>query len=78
VQGVLSISGLHDLRPLLQTKMSRALRLSQAEAASESAALCTLAYTHAEIIAWVGGGAQDRASPKVMGLTSLGREIGIF
>ena len=35
----LSISGLHDLRPLLQTAMRSELRLDEAEAAAESPAL---------------------------------------
>lgn len=36
---VLSISGLHDLRPLLRTKMNETLRLTEAEAMAESPAL---------------------------------------
>lgn len=36
---VTSISGVHDLRPLLRTKMNETLRLSDADAASESSAL---------------------------------------
>lgn len=36
---VVSISGLHDLRPLLRTKMNDTLRLTEAEAAAESPAL---------------------------------------
>lgn len=39
VDGVLSISGLHDLRPLLRTAMSADLRLDAAQAAAESPAL---------------------------------------
>ena len=34
-----SISGLHDLRPLLRTRMNETLRLSEAEAVAESPAL---------------------------------------
>ena len=50
---VLSISGLHDLRPLLRTDMNRDLRLDWAEATAESPAL------HAprdgtRLTAWVG------------------------
>jgi acetyl esterase/lipase len=36
---ILSISGLHDLRPLLRVKMNEALRLDAEEAAAESPAL---------------------------------------
>ena len=36
---VLSISGVHDLRPLLQTRMNDTLHLTQSEATSESPAL---------------------------------------
>jgi len=36
---VVSISGLHDLRPLLRTRMNDTLRMDPAEAAAESAAL---------------------------------------
>lgn len=36
---VLSISGLHDLRPLMRTEMNGVLRLDRAEAAAESPAL---------------------------------------
>lgn len=39
IDGVLSISGLHDLRPLLRTEMNSALRLDEAEAIAESPAL---------------------------------------
>lgn len=39
VAHVLSISGVHDLRPLLRTKMNETLHLTQSEALSESPAL---------------------------------------
>jgi arylformamidase len=39
VQHVVSISGVHDLRPLLHTKMNETLRLDLAEARAESPAL---------------------------------------
>jgi len=39
IVSVQSISGLHDLRPLLQTTMNKTLRLDEAEAKSESPAL---------------------------------------
>lgn len=53
VARVLSISGLHDLRPLLQTSMNDGLRMDDAEAKAESAALCAPRVS-TEIFAWVG------------------------
>ena len=54
---VVSVSGVHDLRPLLNTGMNATLRLTEAEAAAESPALAEpladVAFT-----AWVG--AQER------------------
>ncbi len=49
-----SISGLHDLRPLLRTQMNATLRLDAPEAAAESAALLAPA-DGARLLAWVGG-----------------------
>ncbi len=49
-----SISGLHDLRPLLRTTMNETLQLDEAEAADESAALLAPAEG-ARLVAWVGG-----------------------
>lgn len=54
VKGVVSISGLHDLRPLCATTMKDNLRLSAQDAEAESAALHKpLAGKH--VTAWVGG-----------------------
>lgn len=50
---VVSISGLHDLRPLLQTRMNDDFRLDLSEAAGESAAL-KQPLEHSEIVCWVG------------------------
>ena len=50
----LSISGLHDLHPLMQTSMNAELRIDEAEAAAESPALLTPRAGTA-ITAWVGG-----------------------
>lgn len=55
LEAVQSISGLHDLRPLMQTKMNEVLHLDETEAKLESAVLhrpaLALPYT-----CWVGGG----------------------
>lgn len=48
-----SISGLHDLRPLLRTRMNEVLHLDTAEAIQESSALHT-PVTHARLICEVG------------------------
>lgn len=53
VARVVSISGLHDLRPLLRTAMNADLRLDAAEAAAESPALLAPA-PGARLLAWVG------------------------
>lgn len=48
------ISGLHDLRPLMRTKMNEALQLDETQAADESPALLT-PMEGARITCWVGG-----------------------
>ena len=53
LEHVLSISGLHDLRPLLATRMNATLGLTLAEARSESPALCEPRPGTA-LTAWVG------------------------
>lgn len=55
IEHVLSISGLHDLRPLIQTKMNDALRLDLEEACAESPALLE-PREGSRVTAWVGGG----------------------
>lgn len=50
---VLSISGLHDLRPLLRTRMNDTLRLDGIETAAESAALQT-PIDGVSVRCWVG------------------------
>ncbi len=53
LERVVSLSGLHDLRPLLGTKMNDILRLSEAEAAAESAALLA-PRMDLDTLFWVG------------------------
>ena len=53
VERVVSISGLHDLRPLLKTEMNRDFRMDEAEAAAESAVLAT-PIDGVELVCWVG------------------------
>ncbi len=55
VEHIVSISGLHDLRPLMRTQMNETLGLDLAEARAESAALLE-PRTGVSLTAWVGGG----------------------
>lgn len=55
IESVLSISGLHDLRPLMHTAMNEVLHLDAAEAALESAVLHRPAVA-VQYTCWVGGG----------------------
>jgi arylformamidase len=54
IRHVVSLSGLHDLRPLLRTKMNLKLGLDAETAAAESAAL-RLPMPGLRVTAWVGG-----------------------
>ena len=53
IERIVSISGLHDLRPLLLHSMNAKLGLDMETARSESPALCK-PVAGAEVIAWVG------------------------
>lgn len=55
IKNTLSISGLHDLRPLMQTKMNDVLKLDEDEARQESAALLR-PFDATPLTCWVGGG----------------------
>lgn len=55
VRNVVSISGVHDLRPLMNTAMNETLRIDEAEALAESPALLR-PMEGARITCWVGGG----------------------
>ncbi|MGF1447268.1 MAG: alpha/beta hydrolase [Pikeienuella sp.] len=55
LSGLVSISGLHDLRPLRRTPMQSTLRLTSAEALSESPAFCE-PIPGLSTTAWVGSG----------------------
>jgi acetyl esterase/lipase len=54
LEGVLSISGLHDLRPLMRTPMNAVLGLDLPEARAESPALLEPATDRVPVTAWVG------------------------
>ncbi len=53
IDRVVSISGLHDLRPLLKTQMNDDFRMDAAEAEAESAAL-NQPIKNVELVCWVG------------------------
>jgi len=53
IANTVSISGVHDLRPLMKTQMNAILRLDDVEAAAESPALLYPAQ-NARLICWVG------------------------
>ena len=55
IRNVVSISGVHDLRPLMATRMNETLRLDEAEAAAESPALLR-PVDNARLTCWAGGG----------------------
>lgn len=55
IRRVVSISGLHDLRPLMRTAMNEKLMIDEAEAQAESPALLR-PIEGARITCWVGGG----------------------
>ena len=55
VRNVVSISGVHDLRPLMRLAMNETLRIDAAEAAAESPALLE-PLPGARICCWVGAG----------------------
>jgi len=53
IERVVSISGLHDLRPLLKTAMNDDFRMHEAEAVTESSAL-NQPIENVELVCWVG------------------------
>jgi acetyl esterase/lipase len=55
IRHVVSISGVHDLRPIMRTAMNDQLHIDEAEALAESPALVR-PMENARITCWVGGG----------------------
>ena len=62
VRNTVSISGVHDLRPLLKTAMNATLRIDAAEAQTESPALLQ-PLPGARVTCWVGGGGAPGIHP---------------
>ncbi|CAH1657796.1 MAG: alpha/beta hydrolase [Chelatococcus sp.] len=54
IRNVVSISGLHDLRPLMKTSMNAVLRIDESEALAESPALLR-PMADVRIVCWAGG-----------------------
>ena len=54
IEHVVSISGVHDLRPLLRTEMNLDFRMDGAQASAESPALM-VPIEGMRVTAWVGG-----------------------
>ena len=78
---VVSISGLHDLRPLLKTAMNDVLHLDRDEAIAESAAL-TEPFDGPRIVCWVGSDERPefiRQNDLLVNIwTGLGAEISAY
>ncbi|HEY6631268.1 MAG TPA: alpha/beta hydrolase [Rhizobiaceae bacterium] len=55
IRNVVSISGLHDLRPLMRTAMNATLQIDPAESAAESPVFLD-PLEHVRVTCWVGGG----------------------
>jgi acetyl esterase/lipase len=55
IRNVVSISGLHDLRPLMRTAMNETLRIDHDEAVAESPVFLE-PLEHVRVTCWVGGG----------------------
>lgn len=55
IRRVVSISGVHDLRPLMRTEMNKTLNIDRMEALTESPALLE-PVGDTRLICWVGGG----------------------
>lgn len=55
IRNVVSISGLHDLRPMMRTAMNETLQIDRAEAMSESPVFLE-PLEHVRVTCWVGGG----------------------
>ena len=75
IRHVVSISGVHDLRPLLRTALNEALHLDEAEARAESPALLR-PVDGARITCWVGGGERSEFLRQNALLASIWKGLG--
>lgn len=72
-----SLSGVHDLRPLLRTAMNDKLNLDSTSAAAWSPALMT-PVTPSRFTAWVGGGERDEFIRQSTLLSNIWRGLGVW
>lgn len=81
IRNTVSISGVHDLRPIMRTEMNATLHIDDAEAASESPALLT-PMPGARLTCWVGGAERSefvRQSALLANIwTGLGAETAMY
>lgn len=75
ITSVVSISGLHDLRPLQRTAMNDTLHIDDATAASESPALL-VPVDGVEVTAWVGGAERNEFRRQAQLLTNIWTGLG--
>lgn len=73
---VVSISGLHDMRPLLKTAMNDDFRMDEAEAVAESAALLT-PWHGVSITCWAGGDERPEFIRQNALLANVWRGLGV-
>jgi acetyl esterase/lipase len=72
---VVSISGLHDLRPLLRTAMNQTLRMDDRAAHEESPALLS-PIEGARVLAWVGGAERNEFRRQAQLLANIWTGLG--
>jgi arylformamidase len=72
---VVSISGLHDLRPLLRTAMNQTLRMDDRVARDESPALLS-PVEGARVVAWVGGAERNEFRRQAQLLANIWTGLG--
>ncbi|CCE00459.1 alpha/beta hydrolase [Bradyrhizobium sp. STM 3809] len=75
IGSVVSISGLHDLRPLQRTAMNETLHIDDATAAKESPALLT-PVDGAKVTAWVGGAERNEFRRQAQLLANIWTGLG--
>lgn len=81
IVNTVSLSGVHDLRPIMKTGMNDTLKIDQAEALAESPALLP-PMDGARLVCWVGGGERSefiRQSELLANIwTGLGAATGFY
>jgi hypothetical protein len=75
IRRVVSISGIHDLRPIMRTGMNTTLALDEEEALAESPALLR-PMNGARITCWAGGGERAEFLRQTMLLANIWTGLG--